>query len=194
MRRFVSKSEPSCKRAIRLQSQRKSPDSRRDAHQASARVKPRNGAFLTAHVGYTFSNSDYNRIVDAEYELMELEGVEEMNLLEQVDYIDLSHSRDFLTENKQYDVVILHYLFNPGDVPIPKHVAETFPTTKTSPLQSPEAWRERLIATEAKYILVYGSHSTEIRGWYIGDLPGYERDEQEPTPFRMGRTLYTKLL
>jgi hypothetical protein len=25
-------------------------------------------------------------------------------------------------------------------------------------------------------------------------LPGYERDEQEPTPFRMGRTLYTKLL
>lgn len=88
------------------------------------------------------------------------------------DLIDLSVGRDFLSEVGEYDVVIVCYAFV-GDENAPAGE----PTLAVSPLHSPDAWRNRLLATKAKDIMLFGHDPrSEVSSAYVGSLPGYRSE------------------
>ena len=119
-----------------------------------------------AHVGSTESDSDHERTMDAEYHLMQALGLEEVDLFAKADFISLDEGRDFLAEDKTYDVVILHHVYqHPGHGNTGIH--------GTSTLHTAEAWRERLEKASADWIFAYGG-STEVSGGYLDTIPGYE--------------------
>ncbi len=95
------------------------------------------------------------------------------------DIIDLSLGRDFLIEDKTYDAICLFMIFRyrPEELrPDERKHAEAFgdSTFLTSPHHYPDKWRNRLVATGAKYIFVVGYNDhAEISSDYLGDLPGY---------------------
>jgi hypothetical protein len=118
-----------------------------------------------AHVGYTETDDDYHRTVDAESYLNTLLEIDDVDLFAGADYIALDDGRDFLAEDLQYDAVILHHLYqHPGQGHAGVH--------GTSSLHTPQQWRERLAACGARFILAYGG-STEVSGGYLEDIPGY---------------------
>lgn len=91
------------------------------------------------------------------------------------DFVDLNDGRDFLEENKRYDIVILHMVYSPDD---PIHNSYRFHPQSQSPfrtsrLHTREAWRRRLASTGAKYIFTFGDYD-EVSGFYLGAIPGYE--------------------
>ncbi len=89
--------------------------------------------------------------------------------------INLKYGRDFLTENNQYDIVVLHDIFDAGNKDIvskiPKRVRQAI---ETSPYSSNEWWRLRLEMTYAKYIFVFETAPCCINGWGLGNLKDYE--------------------
>lgn len=95
------------------------------------------------------------------------------------DMVDLSRGRDFLTESKTYDAVCLFMIFRfrPEELRIDElKNARLFGDHLflTSPHHYPDKWRERLVATNAKYVFVAGFNDhAEIGSDYLGDLPGY---------------------
>jgi hypothetical protein len=86
----------------------------------------------------------------------------------QFDGIDLNDGRDFLAEDRQYDIVVLHFVFRDAHR-VAKEWAEA-PELRVSPRASWEAWRRRLSASGARLIVGMG----EVGGGYIVTLDGYE--------------------
>lgn len=85
------------------------------------------------------------------------------------DFIDLNDGRDFLQENNDYDVVILHMVYSPPDR---SYIGKHDSIFNVSNLHNPRNWRRRLIATGAKYIFAFGDDD-EVSGRYLGHLAGY---------------------
>lgn len=122
-----------------------------------------------ALVGFHGSELDIGILADV-IQILDLEEVEP-------DLIDLRLGRDFLKENKTYDIVVLNYIYLPevnnsnSDF---KRMKGDY-SFKVSELQSRENWRKRLIETGAAQILIFGySVVSEITGEYIGELEGYK--------------------
>jgi len=86
------------------------------------------------------------------------------------DYIDLNEGRDFLTEDKTYGIVILHYLYNPPF----KEEAKDAGFFAISPFHTKEKWQKRIISTDAKHVFAIGSFG-EVGGEYLGILSGYSK-------------------
>lgn len=121
-----------------------------------------------AHVGYTESDDDFERLRDAENSVEFYAKSEEfLDFYEDADFIDLSNGRDFLTENGTYDIVILHRIWYGKDMSIYNSIVGA------SPLQSRQKWVQRLIDTQASFIVVYGGTGTEIDETILGNIPGY---------------------
>jgi hypothetical protein len=91
---------------------------------------------------------------------------------ETLDIVNLNHGRDFLTERRKYDAVILHSIFHPKI----KHAAETLdhPGTRLSPHHSVERWRKRLCSTDARIIVVWELLPSVLHGWELDELDGYK--------------------
>lgn len=81
--------------------------------------------------------------------------------------INLKYGRDFLLENKEYDIVILHSIFLYSIKNPQKQVM-------VSPEHSIENWKKRLIITNANYIFICEGQPCTLSGWKIGELVGYE--------------------
>lgn len=84
------------------------------------------------------------------------------------DYVDLNVGRDFLKENKTYDMVILGNIWHPD----PGEVRLESGIFAVSPQHGISTWKRRLVGTKAEIIGVFGS---DLGGDQIGDLPGYTR-------------------
>jgi len=74
------------------------------------------------------------------------------------DFIDLLDGRDFLSEDNEYDIVILHMINSEGN--------------RLSSLHSSSNWKTRLKSTGAKYIFCFGGGS-EVNHKYLGMINGY---------------------
>jgi hypothetical protein len=91
------------------------------------------------------------------------------------DFIDLNDGRDFLAEDHEYDIVILHMVYCPLD---PISNSYRFGPGSSSPFQTSfrhtkEAWRCRLVSTGARHIFTFGDFD-EVSGEYLGAIDGYE--------------------
>lgn len=124
-----------------------------------------------AFVGWTSPEDDFSILLDCYQILKSLK-------LTSYDFIDLNHGRDFLKENKQYDVVVLIYIFilSSEEAINESLFLPNDPLTKTSNLHSKDNWRQRLLETQAKEILIFGYDPySEVSGDYIGELDDYEK-------------------
>jgi hypothetical protein len=73
-------------------------------------------------------------------------------------------------ETDVYDIVIVHSVLSTGVR------SDLMPREKellTSPDHDLEIWRNRLVSTGAKYIVVCEGQPYTLSGWELGDLPGY---------------------
>ena len=85
------------------------------------------------------------------------------------DQIDLNKGRDFLLENKCYDIVVVCYIYR---YKVNNLIEEYHKEFTQSPRHTWVRWCKRLKATKANYIFLFG-HATEITASFIGDLEGY---------------------
>lgn len=134
-----------------------------------------------ALVGGYGSTLDTTIIADAIELLPEIQEVD-------LDLIDLRLNRDFLTENLNYDVVILCYIFSLSQTeqkrdPLYEKIIKHDLSARVSPLHSPKNWRKRLLETNAKNILIFGfSPMSEVTGHYIEELTNYQlKTKKGPT-------------
>lgn len=113
-----------------------------------------------AHIGYTGSDDDRDRCLAAHIWLSRNDN-DYLQMCAQAfrlttirqDCIDLNGNppRDFLTEHRQYDLVIFHNLWSP---------LYGYPDSggaRTSSMHNPETWRKRLLNTKARYIFIFGA-------------------------------------
>jgi len=125
-----------------------------------------------AFVGWTSPEDDTSILLDCYQILQSLKPTS-------YDFIDLNRGRDFLKESKRYDIVVLIYIFIGIDKDEIENEPMYFfndPLTKVSDLHSQENWRQRLLDTEAREILIFGYNPySEISGDYIGELDSYEK-------------------
>jgi hypothetical protein len=124
----------------------------------------------TCFVGWSHSELDIPIMLDT-YKLLEPLNITKF------DFVNLHQGRDFIKEDKIYDIVVLIYIFKwtkeqcQNDNLYNKHDS----SIKVSDIHTPENWRKRLLNTEAKEILIFGySDESEITGNYIGDLENYK--------------------
>lgn len=128
-----------------------------------------------AFVGWTNSDIDCGILLDCYKILQSLK-------LTSYDFIDLNRDRDFLKENKRYDIVVLIYIFilSQEEMINEQLYSRNDHFTKTSELHSQENWRKRLLNTEAEEILIFGYDPySEVSGKYIGELEKYKYSEIE---------------
>ncbi len=85
------------------------------------------------------------------------------------DFIDLNEGRDFLKENNQYDIVVLHMIYSPYQGYGGNTENSLF---NISDQHSPQNWNRRLKSSGAKYIFMFGD-GEEVHGKYIGKIDGY---------------------
>ncbi|KKL93626.1 hypothetical protein LCGC14_1872800 [marine sediment metagenome] len=119
-----------------------------------------------------FTDEDRTRMATAMIAILEAGGG--TNGAEH-DVVNLAYGRDFLTENKRYDVVIVHSVFDSDPAMRDAFGASVFPATRCSPQHSYETWRRRLVDTGAEWIVVCEGQPCCLSGWQIGELEGYER-------------------
>lgn len=115
-----------------------------------------------AHIGWTKTVSDFERAAEV-FDWVTANS----SAPKKSDFIDLSKGRDFFTEDKRYDVVVLHFIFRGGFGYNGKSKE-----LATSPLAGWSQWRKKLIATGATYIFAYGGLA-EVGGTYLAHLDGY---------------------
>ena len=94
----------------------------------------------------------------------------------QFEFMDINDGRDYLAESVTGDVVLVEFLYAPDEYDDMDELTSITGIRKTSPLNSPEAWRSKLSSSGAKYIFTFGG-SGEISGEWIGDVPGYKKVE-----------------
>lgn len=85
------------------------------------------------------------------------------------DYVDLNRNRDFLLEDKQYDIVVICFVFHPV-----RSFGDRAGTCAVSPKHSISRWQKRLIKTKARLILAFGG-MTEVSGLHLGEFGKYKR-------------------
>lgn len=88
--------------------------------------------------------------------------------------INLVDGRDFLEDTDTYDIVIVHSVLSPqvNRAHMPTHIK---PELMTSPHHDIQNWKNRLVSTEAKYIVVCEGQPYTLSGWELGKLPGYTK-------------------
>jgi hypothetical protein len=86
------------------------------------------------------------------------------------DPVNLVDGRDFLMETDVYDVVIVHSVLSTG---VRTDLMPKGRELLTSPDHDVAIWRNRLVSTGAKYIVVCEGQPYTLSGWELGDLPGY---------------------
>jgi hypothetical protein len=84
-----------------------------------------------------------------------------------LDHINLSQGRDFLTESQTYDVVILCHIYS-GETGRDNQAFHAM-----SPHHSRQEWARRLSQTQAKYIITFGLNEADVIASWIGAIPGY---------------------
>lgn len=103
------------------------------------------------------------------------------------------NGRDFLAERGAYDVVLVHSVIDPKWAASIRE-SDGPAASQVSPLDSYSAWRDRLVGTGARWIVIFeGSRDLHgeyeslpacLSGWHL-DLSGYHPDRG------MGLTVYT---
>jgi hypothetical protein len=118
-----------------------------------------------AQVGWNETSDDYYRSMHVWKKLVEIDhpisGPRDCDN----DNINLHTGRDFLIEDKQYDVVVLHYIFNPK-------LSTNLGMFAQSPHHSIDRWINRLIDSRAQVIVTFGGY-TEVSQCTIGPISGY---------------------
>jgi hypothetical protein len=147
-----------------------------------------------AHVGASLGTNPENQIwadsdelhVRLVWEWLDRFGFGDMMINTDDDFIDLHDGRDFLQENAEYDIVILHSVYNPVDYHRKSYEGQSS-IFRVSPLHDRENWVNRLMNTGAKYIFTFGSGS-EVDGEFLGEIPGYDgpTDVRDLGPKRAG--------
>jgi hypothetical protein len=90
------------------------------------------------------------------------------------DKVSLDAGRDFLTEDRRYQIVIVHSVFHcREDYMVYAKAPEHRHLGLCSPLHSLERWRDRLVGTGAEHIFVFESLPHSLSGWQLWELPGY---------------------
>jgi hypothetical protein len=84
--------------------------------------------------------------------------------------INLVDGRDFLRETATYDMVIVHSILSPS---VGLTRMRDNRELMTSPDHSVEVWRNRLVSTGAKYIVLCTGQPYSLGRWDLGELPGY---------------------
>lgn len=104
------------------------------------------------------------------------------------DVVNLRYGRDFLQEIEQYDIVVLHDIYDgtlsnyqlDHVVGAPRvFTRQAKMALRTSPLQTVGAWAWRLARTGAEYIFVFEMSPACINGWNLGSLNGYDTVHQD---------------
>ncbi len=153
-----------------------------------------------AHVGWTGNNFDQDMKTKA-FSWLKQEQWDQADRLgipgQLDDVINLHQGRDFLKENHKYDLIILYHIYcSPSSSWYAKQVRQMDLKTQgmfaTSDTHCEDGWRRRLAGSEAAIIIAYGQEyddkdPTEIRGKYLGNIPGYMLEEQK------GFTVWMKL-
>jgi hypothetical protein len=98
----------------------------------------------------------------------------ELSLWQHSDIINLHEGRDFLRETHRYEIVILFSIHHPTKDPVEDFVNDGTELC-LSPQHSLEAWRQRLIQTDAHVIYVTRMKTHTISGRNLGELAGYTR-------------------
>lgn len=134
-----------------------------------------------AHVGAfkKKSSQDGARSVESIYRIMKRDREFFEGIMADHDTINLTHGRDFLEEDKTYDLVILHSIFHPSVLGAAHGKAKRW--LWLSDRHSVKNWKKRLERTKAQYISVCEGQPSSLSGWHLGEIPGYrilERDEK----------------
>jgi len=116
------------------------------------------------------SREDVIRRTAALIEILELDP-EFASRKKQFEVINLSEGRDFLQETATYDMVIVHSVLSPS-VGLTRFKGNK--ELMTSPDHTVEVWRNRLVSTWAKYIVVCEGQPYTLSGRELGELPGYD--------------------
>jgi hypothetical protein len=113
-----------------------------------------------AHVGAykRFSDADGNRTATVMLHLLK-HGFNNRGKIYH-DVINLKYGRDFLAENIQYDLIILHSIFQ-------------YDNEDNSSHHNNENWRIKLSQSGAKFIAICEGQPCTLSGWQIGEIPGY---------------------
>ena len=108
-----------------------------------------------------------------------------------MDYIDLNDGRDFLKENKKYNLVALMRVYHPhigGQHSVRVSQQQTGDSMfKLSSDHTPEKWKNRLKSTNAEIIFVFGGWEC-VDADYLGSIPGYNG----PQTHKHDLSVYTK--
>lgn len=114
------------------------------------------------------SAADVSRMVSALGEIVahDLDFLRDREVVN--DVINLSDGRDFLAENRSYDVVVLHSILSPKI-----KMFKPFPRLRVSHRHSIGNWKKRLASTRARYIAVCEHEVATLSGKEIGEIPGY---------------------
>jgi hypothetical protein len=116
------------------------------------------------------SREDVIRRTAALIEILELDP-EFASRKKQFEVINLFEGRDFLRETDTYDMVIVHSVLSPS-VGLTRFKGNK--ELMTSPDHTVEVWRNRLVSTGAKYIVVCEGQPYTLSGRELGELPGYD--------------------
>lgn len=142
-----------------------------------------------AHVGVSSDpDSDEQQIwgdadsdhLDAAFMWLYNRGEHELLYDRDDDFIDLNDGRDFLKEGQKYDIVILHFVYDPPRGTGWRTHGPSIYTVSTR--HSPANWKTRLVNTGARYIFTFGDYG-EVSGKYLKRIPGYDgpiKDDRNP--------------
>lgn len=138
-------------------------------------AKRKANKLFTAHVGATrpFTEADETRSLFANIAVLR----HDQNFIkkQQQDIINLMYKRDFLLEDRTYDYVVLHSIFEHNFTG-----SEDFPVdAKVSPRHTVENWRNRLANTDAEFIVICEGQPQTLSGWQIDKIPGYKILERD---------------
>lgn len=138
-----------------------------------------------AHVGWTGCPADRAR-VDALEQVIPAGACDVKFGLAYCGGPDRRYGADFLVDERPFDVIVIHRVF--VGTPTPEPVGHGFATLlrehdffAVSPLQSPEAWRRRIVASGARRVIAFGG-STEVAEAYLAPIPGYARADTLTIP------------
>lgn len=121
-----------------------------------------------AHVGWTDSDEDRDRLYLTLQHLREF-GIDAGII--QPKFIELWEGQDFLEDQEEYSIIVLHFLFR-GSNHIKQEKQVKWSPLRISQKSSWVNWRKRLAATNADYIIAFGGMG-EIGPSFIVDIPGY---------------------
>ena len=124
-----------------------------------------------AHVGWTKSPEDLERLTLC-FQYLDSIDREDLQWCKPK-FFDLGKGKDFMMDTGTYKAVVLHFVFR-GGFYVNQDIQIKQSPMRISPLASWGAWRKRLAATEADYIITFGGIS-EVNATFLVDIPNYGR-------------------